>query len=59
MSQKSLEDVINAAGNPVQLLRNSQTGPYIYPVVPPSSPTGETSSAPGGTPASSSTSRTT
>ena len=35
MSQKSLEDVINAAGNPVQLLRNSQTGPYIYPVVPP------------------------
>ena len=35
MSPKSLEDVINAAGNPVQLLRNSQTGPYIYPVVPP------------------------
>ena len=35
MSQKSLEDVINAAGSPVQLLRNSQTGPYIYPVVPP------------------------
>jgi glycine cleavage system aminomethyltransferase T len=35
MSQKSLEDVIKAAGNPVQLLRNSQTGPYIYPVVPP------------------------
>jgi glycine cleavage system aminomethyltransferase T len=35
MSQLSLEDVINAAGNPVQLLRNSQTGPYIYPVVPP------------------------
>ena len=35
MSQKSLEDVINAAGNPVELLRNSQTGPYVYPVVPP------------------------
>ena len=34
MSHKSLEDVMNAAGNPVQLLRNSQTGPYIYPVVP-------------------------
>jgi glycine cleavage system aminomethyltransferase T len=35
MSHKSFEDVLNAAGNPVQLLRNSQTGPYIYPVVPP------------------------
>ena len=34
MSAKSFEDVINAAGNPVKLLRNSQTGPYIYPVVP-------------------------
>jgi glycine cleavage system aminomethyltransferase T len=27
--------VLQAAGNPVTLLRNSQTGPYIYPVVPP------------------------
>ncbi|HZF16388.1 MAG TPA: hypothetical protein VE046_10635 [Steroidobacteraceae bacterium] len=27
--------MINAAGNPVDLLRNSQTGPYVYPVVPP------------------------
>ena len=35
MTAKSLEDVLNAAGNPVTLLRNSQTGPYIYPVVPP------------------------
>ena len=34
MSQ-SLEDRIQAAGNPVTLLRNSQTGPYVYPVVPP------------------------
>ena len=34
MSGKSLEDVLNAAGNPAKLLRNSQTGPYIYPVVP-------------------------
>jgi syringate O-demethylase len=34
MSAKNLEDVLNAAGNPVTLLRNSQTGPYIYPVVP-------------------------
>ena len=34
MSHKSLEDLLNAVGNPVTLLRNSQTGPYIYPVVP-------------------------
>jgi syringate O-demethylase len=32
---KSLEDVIQAAGNPVELLRNSQTGPNVYPGVPP------------------------
>jgi syringate O-demethylase len=35
MSAKSLEDVIQAAGNPVDLLRNSQTGPNVYPGVPP------------------------
>ena len=35
MSHKSLEDVLQAVGNPVKLLRNSQTGPYVYPVVPP------------------------
>ena len=35
MSPKSFEDVLQAAGNPVNLLRNSQTGPYVYPVVPP------------------------
>jgi glycine cleavage system aminomethyltransferase T len=35
MSQKSLEDVLQSAGNPVDLLRNSQIGPYVYPVVPP------------------------
>ena len=34
MGYKSLEDVLQAAGNPVKLLRNSQTGPYVYPVVP-------------------------
>ena len=26
--------VLKAAGNPVQMLRNSQIGAYIYPVVP-------------------------
>jgi syringate O-demethylase len=35
VGHKSLEDVLQAAGNPVKLLRNSQTGPYVYPVVPP------------------------
>ena len=32
---KSLEDLIQAAGNPVDMLRNSQTGPNVYPGVPP------------------------
>ena len=31
---KSLEEVLKAAGNPVAMLRNSQIGAYIYPVVP-------------------------
>jgi len=34
MNQRSLEDVLKSAGNPVDLLRNSQIGPYVYPVVP-------------------------
>ena len=33
MSIKSLEDVLQQAGNPVHLLRNSQIGPYAFPVV--------------------------
>jgi glycine cleavage system aminomethyltransferase T len=35
MSNQSLEDLIQSAGNPVTILRNSQLGPYVYPVVPP------------------------
>jgi len=35
MSHKSLEDLLQAVGSPVKLLRESQTGPYVYPVVPP------------------------
>ena len=31
---ESLEDVLRAAGNTVELLRNSQIGAYVYPVVP-------------------------
>ena len=34
MAHKSFEDVLNSAGNPVQMLRNSQIGAYVYPVVP-------------------------
>jgi len=34
MSKHSLEDSIAAIGNPVDLLRNSQIGPYAFPVVP-------------------------
>ena len=34
MSKRSLEDLLQATGNPVTLLRNSQIGAYVYPVVP-------------------------
>jgi len=33
MSYRNLEDAIQAAGSPVKLLRNSQIGPYAFPVV--------------------------
>ena len=35
MSPKTLSEVLAKAGNTVQMLRNSQIGPYVYPVVPP------------------------
>src|SRR6478736_282526 len=34
MSAQSLQDLVDAAGNPVDLVRNSQIGPYVYPKVP-------------------------
>lgn len=34
MASRNLQDVLDAAGNTVDLLRNSQVGAYIYPVVP-------------------------
>ena len=34
MAHKNLEDVLQAARNPVDLLRNSRIGAYVYPVVP-------------------------
>jgi vanillate/3-O-methylgallate O-demethylase len=35
MSKQSLEGLLQTAGSPVELLRNSQIGAYVYPVVPP------------------------
>ena len=34
MSEKSLEELLRSSGNPVELLRNSQAGPNVYPGVP-------------------------
>src|SRR5438874_2168268 len=34
MSSQSLEALLQTAGNPVNMLRNSQIGAYVYPVVP-------------------------
>ena len=31
---QNLEQLLQAAGNPVKMLRNSQIGAYVYPVVP-------------------------
>src|SRR6202166_1934792 len=35
MSNRNLEELLQSAGNPVHLLRNSQIGPYAFPVVRP------------------------
>jgi len=34
MSHQSLEQLLNETGNPVELLRNAQAGPNVYPGVP-------------------------
>ena len=34
MSDRSLENLLQSVGNPVSMLRNSQIGAYVYPVVP-------------------------
>ena len=33
MTHHSLEEKLQAAGNPVEMARNSQIGPYVYPAV--------------------------
>ena len=35
MAHKNLEEALQASGNPVKMLRNSQIGAYVYPVVAP------------------------
>lgn len=35
MAYKNLEEALQAAGNPVKMLRDSQIGAYVYPVVAP------------------------
>ena len=34
MTYASLEEKLQAVGGPVELARNSQIGPYVYPAVP-------------------------
>ena len=34
MNEQSLQNLLDRVGNPVNLLRNSQLGAYVYPVVP-------------------------
>jgi len=34
MTQRSLEDKLRDTGGPVEMARNSQIGPYVYPAVP-------------------------
>lgn len=35
ITKRSLEELLQSVGNPVRMLRNFQSGAYIYPVVPP------------------------
>ena len=34
MSHQNLEQLLDAVGSPVELARNSQIGPYVYPRSP-------------------------
>jgi len=34
MTARTLQDLLDASANPVEMLRNSQLGAYVYPVVP-------------------------
>ena len=47
MSHKNLEELLRTVGNPVNMIRNSQIGAYVYPVVPPNTRIGAMSSGLG------------
>ena len=32
IKEESLQQKMEAAGNPVEMLRNSQVGPYVFPI---------------------------
>ena len=59
MGHRNLEELLQASGNPVELVRNSQIGPYVYPKVPGEFSNWRTSRSHGGRRAPSSTSPTT
>ena len=58
-SYGNLEELLQAVGNAVDLLRHSQMGAYVYPVVAPEFSNWRRNSTPGVTAACCSTSRTT
>ena len=59
MAANNLEQLLSSQGNIVDMLRNSQLGAYVHPVVAPEFPTGAANSGPGSTARCCSTSRTT
>ncbi len=59
MSPKNLQELLDESGNIVELLRNSQIGAYIYPVVPSEFSNWRHEQRPGATRSCSSTSPTT
>ena len=59
MSYKNLEEKLQAVGDTVRMLRNSQIGAYVYPVVAPEFTNWRDEQRAGARPASSTTSPTT
>ena len=47
MAHASLEEKIAAIGSPVDMARNSQIGPYVYPKVPAEFPSPNTTAMSG------------
>ena len=59
MTPNNLQELLDASGNTVEMLRNSQIGAYVYPVVPAEFTNWRRSNGPGAIPPCCSTSRTT